>query len=204
METLDIRERLTQIEAELPEAERRAEAELAMVAATGNAGRWAGKAKLLDELRNEQKDLKLQVKGRELSKALAEFKALEEELERATKARQRAERAVRELAEDEALIRYLKAPSIAREYGYGHSFLLFQQFLESNRARTNGAPECLAFFESASCPEALRFNLEGDRDKIRRYREAVGQADLALMAWGAIADKRQRLLQENPELRDAA
>jgi hypothetical protein len=204
METLTVKERLTRIERELPEAERLAQAEEAYLTQHADGGPWSGASEKRDALVAEANDLRLQMRGQELSSALDELRNLEHEQSNAAERRIRADEAVRRLAEDETVKRYLAARPLAMRLGWGWSWDQYSAWLESGRARYNAAPQCLLFFESAECVPELRFDHVQERERIRQYREAVGAAEVALLVWSNDADRRQRLLQEHPELKAAS
>lgn len=100
--------------------------------------------------------------------------------------------------------KWLGAPIVAVGQGWGHSWTLYAQWFLSGRGLRNGVPECAAFFWDPQCPEPLAFDLEADRETIRRYHQAIGTADLALKQQQNAADRRQRLLRERPELKNAS
>jgi hypothetical protein len=112
----------------------------------------------------------------------------------------------RTLAESEIVQRYKAAGGVCRQNGWGHSWVMFQQWFEQGKPRYSGMPECGAFFLDSPQAKAVgvSFNLESDRAAVIAWRQAVGDSEKALMAWSSLADRRQRLLQERPELRDVA
>lgn len=201
--TLNLQERLRDIEALMPQLEQRAGAEAALLVARGDSGPLAGARQKRDELRQEANDIRLQLRGHEISKSLDELMALDKELVEATERREAADAEVRRQGESPIIQKWLAAPSIATQYGYRYSFDLWAAFILSGRAIYNAAPECALFFRSPECPEALQFNLEDDREHIVAYHRAKDEAQRASLMWTGAADRRQRLLQEHPELKAA-
>jgi hypothetical protein len=203
-ETRSIKERLQIVESMLPELERRAEGELALIAARGNGGRLAGSCNKRDALRQEAKDLRFQLRGHELASAFDDLRSLDAELNRALGVRDAAELFFHKLAENPVIQKWNAAGSVARAHGFGRSWVLFSDWFLSGKARYAGLPEAGSYFLDPSCPEALKFDLDGDRDIVRRYVQARADADRALTAWLDCADRRARLLQSHPELQDVA
>jgi|HubBroStandDraft_4_1064222.scaffolds.fasta_scaffold00333_7 hypothetical protein len=200
MTTLNLQERLRDIEALLPQLDQRADAEAALICAKGDSGPLAGACQERDELRQEASDIRLKLRGHEISTALDELTRLDAELAEAMERREAADREVLRQAESPIVERWNAAPTFAIRCGYGHSWELFSQWFLSGRPRYIAAPECLLFFQSGECSEPLRFDLDGDRECILAYHAARDEAVRASMAWTGLADRRTRLLREHPEL----
>lgn len=202
--TLSLEHRLAQIDAELPKAQQMADAERAYRAAYHVGGLWEGAGKHLEKLKAERTDLQLQAEGRRLAAAETRLRELDRELEEAQALRDKADQAVRAALENTTVQRYRQAPTVARNCGFAHSWVHFSAWYESGRERYQAMPEDGPYFvDNPACPAALKFNLDADRTAVRKWRQAVSDADVALLRWGNAADRRSRLLNENPELSTA-
>ncbi|HET6275375.1 MAG TPA: hypothetical protein VFE16_05470 [Candidatus Cybelea sp.] len=200
-QTLSPEKRLAQIDVELSTAERMAAAEKAYRAAFGIGGLWEGAIKHLERLKLEKTDIELQVEGRRIAAAEAQLRELDRELEEAQNRRNAADHALRLLLENQTVARYRQALSLAIKCGFGASWQHFQGWYETGRERFQGLPaDGMYFLDNPTCPDALRFDLIDDRTTILKWRDAVGEADRALLTWGNAADRRSRLLREHPEL----
>jgi hypothetical protein len=204
MTTLSFSERLRTIECELPNAESLAQAERAFEAVNGDgANPWAGACRKHNDLRTEAEDLRLQIKGHELIAARAELQNLERELSDAEKQRVAADREVHAQAQHPTIQKWNAATAVAMANGWGHSWVLYSNWFVGTKPKRPWAPDCSTFFEGDSgCPQSLRFS-ENDRAIVRGYMGARGAAEKALLHCGNLTDRKQRLLQEHPELNHA-
>lgn len=215
MTTLTDKERLIDLRARLLELERRAESEINLTVATGNAGPFVNACKERDECRDQIRDLERAEKGRVLQSAIETLRDLDSRLSAAQREREAAERAVSEATRDEVIQRWMKAPHVAMRYGFGHSFGMvsvngindnfsFRSWFLSGRERHAGLSESASWFLGPNCPGELRFNLTGDRERIRAYEQLKHNLTLALMRLGDLHERRRQLLLSHPELVSAA
>jgi hypothetical protein len=206
--TLSIQERLTEISVVLPELQRAADAEVAFVAQCAHGGPWAGSSKRLDDLQCEARDLKLQLRGMELSTALDQLKALDKELLTLQGERNARDQHLRTLAESETVKKWLAAAKLAIKHGYGFSWQMYSDFYVSGKPfRLGATPDSVtsaaAFFATSACPAGLKFT-ESDRETVCRWTQAGDDADRAVTAWQDCCDRRSRLLLAHPELKAAS
>lgn len=192
-ELLDLRSRLSGLEES-------ANAEAAFRSATGTSGRWEGASERLNAAKTKIRELELQVEGQELSAAVQRLANLDAELAKADEARHAEDRKLAEMTVHPTISKWMQAPRVARQSGYGHSWLLWSDWYLSNRGPRSGMPECGTFFLGDECPNALRFNIEDDRVKVREYSEQRGACIKAIVVRDSIAAQRAALLRERPEL----
>jgi len=202
-------ERLTEVERQIPDAQKLADAEASWLLANGASGGnpWSGASKRRDDLVSEARDIRHRIKGHELTAAHDELRRLDTELARLQLERDAADREVRERVAHPAVQKYLGAGSICRRHGWGHTFAsLFMPWYESGRPRYSGLSEQAVFFlDSPDAKNAgVQFNVTTEREAVIAWNEARNRANLAMMAWNGAADRRQRLLRENPELKSAS
>lgn len=201
--TLSAKERLISLEHELSQAESLEMAEHAFRASNPEGKNpWEGAARKLAALKADKQDLELRLRGHELSSALEKLKTLDAELAKAEVARDLADAKLRELNSNETVVRYKAGTMLSIQYGWGWSYERFRQWYETGQARSFMPQDAVWFVDSPDCPAALKFNLESDRQTIRRWVEAKGTSDQALVHWNAIASQRAALLRERPELKD--
>jgi hypothetical protein len=198
-------QRLRILRAEIESAERNAAAERAFAATGASDNPWKGAVEKRDALLQEKHALELQLEGEALSGKLERLRQLDAELAKAQEARTIADEAVRIAAEHEAVQRWIRAGSTARQLGYAQTLESeFRPWFLSRRERYAGLTMNAAFFMDATrCPAALLF-LESERGAICRWHEAVGEARKQLVIWSALAEQRALLLREAPELASVA
>ena len=198
-------QRLRVLRSEIETAERNASAERAFAATGAEDNPWKGATDKLNDLNKEQGELELQTSGEELVGKLERLRALDTDLAKAQQAREVADRTVAELAKDEAVIRWQKASSLARQVGVGYDFAgVFSAWYLSGKERFAGAPQCVTYFCDPNTHPGLRFDEKNDRAAIIKWHQARGEAQSALVHWDAMAQQRAHLLREAPELASVA
>lgn len=200
---------LKHLDLEIEKARLAANAEAAYDAANGREGPnpWANATRTLEDLERDRRQLDLKIQGEKLTKAVQELKRLDEELAKAQVQREAADRLLRERKEHESVKRYLGATSICMKLGWGHSWAaFFRPWYESGKPRYIAANEQAVFFlDSPLAQDAgVQFDLERDRDAVRGYIEALDNANRASLKWSNVQDRRQKLLQDWPQLRTAS
>jgi hypothetical protein len=200
---------LKHLDLQIEKARLAANAEAAFDAANGREGPnpWANAKKALDDLEDDRRQLVLKHEGEKLNEAIRELRRLDQELEKAQAQREAADRALRERKEHETVQRYLGATSTCMKLGWGHSWTaFFRPWYESGKPRYMGANEQAVFFlDSPLAQDAgVQFDLDGEREAVRRYVEAFDAANQAAITWSAHASHRADLLREHPELKAAS
>lgn len=200
-EIINAKQRLTEIECELPDAERFAEAEAGMLAANGDAGRWGGSIRRRDDLLAEKRDLELKIRGQELKCAVDELAAIEGEIERATAERTSALETLEQAKTNPVVQRWLKSDEVANREGVGYAWQIIRPWLVSLKPKT-AAPPQVGAMNLSDWPDELSFS-DADRQVIHDFivaEDAVRKADMALTN---AKEKRQQLLAQHPELKAA-
>jgi hypothetical protein len=199
-------QRLRILRSEIESAQRNAAAERAFAATGAEDNPWRGAVEKRDALLQEQRELELQAEGEALNGKLVQLRTLDAELVKAQRARVIADRAVAELAQDEAVIKWQKAGSIARALGVAYDFSgVFAAWYLSGKERFAGAPSCVGYFcSNPQTHPGLRFDEKNDRAAIIRWHLAKGEANTAIVHWSALAEQRSLLLRESPELASVA
>jgi hypothetical protein len=202
---MNLTQRLRALKSEIESAERLAAAEKAFEATGAPDNPWKGAAEKRDALLEQQRAIELQIEGETLRGKLEQLRLLDAELVKAQEARVLADEAVRAAAEHEAVMRWVKAGSIARAVGVAYDFEgVFSAWYLSGRERFAGAPACTSYFmDNPNTHAGLRFT-EQDRPAIIRWHQAKGAAQAAIIHWSALAEQRALLLREAPELATVA
>jgi hypothetical protein len=196
---------LALIEREIEAASIAAQAEQSFAALPGQSTNpWSGSVGKLKALEAGRDQMRLRAKGEALQTALNEFRSIQDELERVTQERAAAEAELAEAERSPLVQKWRNAPGIARNMGYGQSWVQWSDFFLSAKPITHGAPECAIFFKSTECPERLRFDLGAEREAIIAYNTMRGQCTRLLVHWGSVEDRRQHLLRSCPELKGIA
>lgn len=199
-DTMTGKERLCDLQARLPDAERNAAAEKAFAAASTENNPWQGASETLATLQHAIANEALAEQGRKLIVARDRLHALDAEIEKSAQDRERADRLTAELAADESVIRFQKARFECMRRGFAYSWELFVPWFLSGRPKHQGLTDQTAFFvNDATCPPELQFS-ETERAKIIQWHLAKGESVKALTIWDAQVQLRRDLLREHPEL----
>jgi hypothetical protein len=199
--TLSASDRLLEIQSLLPDLERKAEAELDSICATGDGGMWSGSCKQRDELQSEARDLERIVRAEKRQAIESEMRQLDKALSLAASQRTSADHSVKTWLEHPTVQKWLNAPKVARDRGVGYSFEMCRSWIISGQSRAF-APQAAVCLNDPNWPQELNF-LPAERDAIRAFEQAKGSAERALLLWQNIVERRAHLLNSNPEFKKA-
>lgn len=200
--TLSISERLQEIESQLPNAQERANCEAASLAARGDAGRFEGAARILDDLQCEVKDLRLQLRDMELRQAEDAQAALEAEIPRCQLAKDKASAAIEEARSHPVIVRWLKSDGVVNRFGVGYAWQIIKPWVASLKARTLAPPQVGAMAFS-DWPNELRFT-DPEREVVARFLKAKDAEQRAALVLADAHERHRQLLDAHPELKASA
>lgn len=214
--TLTTPERLQVLEQKISEVEALARAEKSFAAAfPEQENQWDGNTQRLERLRAEREDILLQLNGQRLNAALDKEAELKARLDDLTMQRQLADRRVADLNGHPVIQRYRAAFAICRDEGWGHSWILWSNFLQKDLSLRQGAPDCAAFFsrDAVAKDKGLVFTLEdtvvdgetvpADRKIIHEWVTATDSSNRVLAEWNSVASELRNLKHRFPELNAA-
>jgi hypothetical protein len=194
---------LAYLNAEIERAQQAAEAEAAFDSVNGRGALnpWANAARALTDLEQDRRQLSLRIEGEKLSKAYADLRSLDEELRQAEQERQSADQVLKEQSEHPTIVKWKDAGSIARRHGFGHTFVLYSNWILTGKSR-HYAPEGILYLEQHG-PAELRFS-EEEQKAVRAWAQTKDASDQALLKWGSVRDRREQLLRDWPQLKTAS
>lgn len=197
---LTTHELIADLEARLPILQRDADAEAAYTAAHSEGGPWAGATTRLDDVQTELRDLRLQMRAELLKANLDELATIEAAIASAASERTRLEGQVRSMREHAAVRRFeVECPERALRNGWGYSWDLLKPWIVSQKPRTF-LPQ---FAVSLDRIQQFHFD-DNERAVIAQYFQTKTALINAINQLNAASDRKARLLQQHPELSQAA